>query len=169
MYMHHHETIVAIAASPEDVFAFVDDHAKLSAHMNKRSWMMAGGRMSVETDAQHGKAVGSKIRMSGAMLGLTLALEEAVTERSPPWRKVWETIGAPQLVVVGSYRMGVQIKPNEKGCELQVFIDYMLPSSGVGRWLGKAFGRSYARWCTEKMANDTRQHFSKQERRLTAR
>lgn len=159
MYTHHHETIINVAASPEDVFAFVDDHAKLSAHMNKRSWMMAGSRMSVETDAQHGKAVGSKIRMSGSILGLTLALEESVIERSPPWRKVWETIGTPQLVVVGPYRMGVQIKPNGEDSELQVSIDYMLPTSGVGRWLGKAFGRSYARWCTEKMANDTRQFF----------
>ena len=160
MYTHHHETTVEIPASAEDVFAFVDDHAKLSVHMNKHSWMMAGGRMSVETDAQHGKAVGSKIRMSGSMLGLTLALEEAVTERSPPWRKVWETIGVPQLLVVGPYRMGVHIKPSERGCELQVFIDYMLPVSGIGRWLGKALGRSYARWCTEKMANDSRHHFA---------
>lgn len=128
--------------------------------MNKRSWMMAGSRMSVETDAQHGKAVGSKIRMSGSILGLTLALEESVIERSPPWRKVWETIGTPQLVVVGPYRMGVQIKPNGEDSELHVFIDYVLPTSGAGRLLGRAFGRSYARWCTEKMANDTRQHFA---------
>ena len=163
MYTHHHETVVAIAASPEDVFAFVDDHAKLSAHMNKRSWMMAGGRMCVETDAQLGKAVGSKIRMSGSMLGVTLSLEEAVTERSPPWRKVWETVGAPHLVVIGAYQMGVQITPSERGCKLQVFIDYNLPSSGVERWLGKAFGRSYARWCTEKMANDTRRHFTSEK------
>lgn len=163
MYTHHHETIVEITASPKDVFAFIDDHAKLSAHMNKRSWMMAGGRMSVETDAQNGQAVGSKIRMSGSMLGLTLGLEEVVTERVPPWRKAWETIGAPQLVVVGSYQMGVHIKPSEKGCQLQVIIDYALPASWVGRWLGKALGRSYARWCTEKMANDTRRHFASNE------
>lgn len=160
MYPHHHETSVVIPCSPEDVFAFVDDHAKLSAHMDKRSWMMAGGRMSLETDAQHGKAVGSKIRMSGSMFGLTLSLEEVVAERSPPWRKVWETIGTPKLVVITSYRMGIQIAPRAEGCELNVFIDYGLPTSGVGRWLGKAFGRSYARWCTEKMANDARRYFA---------
>lgn len=159
MYPHHHETNVSIAASPEEVFAFIDDHTKLSAHMGKRSWMMVGGRMSVETDAQNGKAVGSEIRMSGSMLGLTLALEEVVAERSPPWRKVWETIGAPKLLVIGPYRMGVQIRLGAEGCELQVFIDYMLPSSRVEGWLGKVFGQSYARWCTEKMANDTRQFF----------
>jgi len=163
VYTHHYETTVEIPASAEDVFAFVDDHAKLSAHMNKRSWMMVGGRMSVQTDARLGKAVGSTIRMSGSILGLTLGLDETVIERSPPSRKIWETIGVPQLLVVGPYRMGVHIKPSETDCQLRVFIDYMLPASGVGRWLGKAFGRSYARWCTEKMANDSRDHFAREK------
>jgi len=160
VYPYHHATTVDVAALPEDVFAFVDDHARLSAHMGKRSWMMAGGRMSVETDAQRGKAVGSKIRMSGSVLGVKVVLEEAVVERVPPLRKVWETVGAPELVVIGPYRMGVRITPSAKGCEMTVSIDYRLPSSKIGQWLGKAFGRTYARWCTEKMAHDTRQFFS---------
>ena len=42
---------------------------------------------------------------------------------------------------------------------LRVSIDYDLPSRGFGRWLGKLFGKTYARWCATRMANDAAEHF----------
>jgi hypothetical protein len=40
-----------------------------------------------------------------------------------------------------------------QGSRLRVFIDYDLPHRGPGRWLGKLFGKAYARWCTERMTH----------------
>jgi hypothetical protein len=84
--------------------------------------------------------------MTGRVFGLPLSLEEAVTERDPPHRKVWETIGRPQLLVIGNYRMGFEIKPQGTGSLLRVFIDYTLPKARPARWLGRLFSQYYARW-----------------------
>jgi hypothetical protein len=82
--------------------------------MSESSWMMAGGRMETKLDASRGQAVGSRIGMSGRVLGIDLEVEEVVTERNPPRRKVWETTGAPKLLVIDHYRMGFEIVPEGK-------------------------------------------------------
>ena len=67
----HFETEVEIDASPEELFDLLDDHRRLSAHMTKRSWMMAGSQMTIEMDEMQGRALGSKISLSGKILGLS--------------------------------------------------------------------------------------------------
>lgn len=121
--------------------------------------MMAGSRMEIELDAFEGRAVGSRIRLSGRVLGLPLSVEEVVTDHTPPLRKVWETTGTPHLLVIGHYRMGYEITPQGDSLQLRVFIDYALPDSPPARWLGQIFGNFYARWCTRRMANDAAKHF----------
>jgi len=161
MYQHHHENTLLVAARADEAFAFVDDHSKLSSHMSQRSWMMGGGTMSIETDAKDGKAVGSTIRLSGSVLGVKLSVEEVVTERLPPRRKTWRTVGEPRLLVIGAYQMGVEIEPRGQSSLLRVFIDYTYPTKGVWRWIGGLFAASYAKWCTGRMARDTAEHFRK--------
>jgi hypothetical protein len=156
----HAESSASLTTPAAVAFALLDDHLRLSAHMTKRSWMMAGSRMSVETDAYGGKAVGSRIRLSGRILGIRLALEEVVTERTPPSHKIWETVGEPRLLVIGSYRMGFQITPTGEGCSLVVHIDYARPESGPQRWLGRLLGDAYARWCVRRMTRDARGHLA---------
>jgi hypothetical protein len=155
----HHETSVLLNAPPDAIFAHLDDPRRLAAHMTRRSWMMAGSRMKVDVDAAQGRAVGSTIRMSGRVLGVHLRLEEIVTERDPPLRKVWQTTVPPRLLVIGPYRLGFEIVPNQAASLLSVFIHYALPDSGVERWLGRMLGTSYARWCTHRMASDATAHF----------
>jgi hypothetical protein len=150
----HHASEVSVAARPEELFALLDDHARLARHMEKPSLMTAGGVFRVETDALRGRAVGSVIRMAGSVLGIGLRVEEIVTEYNPPLSKTWETRGEPRLLVVGAYRMGFTVAPTDGGSLLTVFIDYQLPERGVGRLLGQLFGRAYARWCTRRMAQD---------------
>ena len=48
---HHYETSGLVQAPVERVFAHADDHARLSSHMSKSSWMMGGGSMRLEFDA----------------------------------------------------------------------------------------------------------------------
>jgi len=159
-YQFHRETKASAKASMEAVFAFMDDPARLGAHMGRHTAMMGGAVMRTEMDAGHGQAVGSVIRMAGSLLGLALSLEEVVDERAPVHRKAWETRGQPRLLVIDQYRMGFDLAPDACCTTLRVWIDYNLPRSGVQRWLGQVLGHYYAQWCTQQMAQETARSFS---------
>ncbi|HOM14347.1 MAG TPA: SRPBCC family protein [Rubrivivax sp.] len=135
-------------------FAWLDDHRHLSSHMASSSWMMAGSSMHTEFDTRRFRAVGSRLRMHGRVLGLPLALQEQVVVREPPRRKAWETVGEPSLLVIGAYRMGFELEAAGGDAALMLRIDYQLPSRGVARWLGLVLGRAYARWCVRTMVRD---------------
>lgn len=148
------EAQARLAAGVPQVFDWLDDHRHLSSHMASSSWMMAGSSMHTEFDARRFRAVGSRLRMHGRVLGLPLALEEQVVVREPPRRKAWETVGEPGLLVIGAYRMGFELEAAGDGTALTLRIDYQLPSRGVARWLGLMLGRAYARWCVRTMVRD---------------
>lgn len=141
----HYESSAAIRAPADRVFEYVDNHVSLSAHMGKPSWKTAWSRMEISLDENQGKCVGSHIRLTGQVLGIRLAVEEVVTERNPPHRKVWETVDSPRLLVMGHYRMGFEITPQGDASLLRVFIDYALPDTVPARWLGYLLGQYYAK------------------------
>ena len=116
--------------------------------------------MEIELDNERGQSVGSHIRFKGRAFGIPLSLDEIVTVRNPPQRKVWETTGSPNLVVIGHDRMGFDIMPSGRGSVLRVFIDYALPLRPFGWWLGYLFARRYAAWCTNQMVEDALNHFA---------
>ena len=155
-----HDEYTALVKAPADrVFALLDDPKSLSAHMGESSMMMMGSRMSIDVDADGGHTIGSKIRMDGRMMGIPLSLEEVITERQVPSRKVWETIGEPKLLIIAQYRMGFELTPKGDASMLRVFIDYSLPTTAPGSWLGRLLSGTYARWCTKQMADDAARHF----------
>jgi polyketide cyclase/dehydrase/lipid transport protein len=160
VFERHHESSALVAAPVERVFAHLDDHSRLSAHMSSSSWMMGGGSMSVEVDEGGGRKVGSRIRLAGTACGVALSVEEIVTEHQPPYAKKWETIGTPRLLVIGPYRMGFELWPRGEQARLRVFIDYELPTGLVGHWLGRLVGGLYASWCTQQMVKDAVRFFS---------
>jgi hypothetical protein len=155
------ETTVRIDSSTETLFAYLDDHRHLGSHMSVSSWMMLGSRMDYEFDANEARSIGSKFGFHGKILGITLSAEQIVAVRTPPEVKVWETIGSPNLWVIAGYRMGFEIRPEAAGSLLRVFIDYNLPAAPPARWLGLIFADAYARWCTNRMANDAASHFAR--------
>ncbi|MEP6791429.1 MAG: SRPBCC family protein [Ramlibacter sp.] len=159
-FPHHAESHGQVRASAARVFEHLDDHARLSAHMSRRSWRMGWSRMKLSLDEQAGRAAGSHIRLDGRILGVRLALEEVVTEHTPPTRKVWATVGTPRLLVIGPYQMGFLLVPAGGDVTLTVFIDYALPGRGPSRLLGRIFGHWYARWCTARMVADAQAAFS---------
>ena len=160
MLTHRYESKGRVQSSVDSVFAHIDDHTRLSSHMGEPSWKMGGGRMETELDEGQGQKVGSHIRLSGRVFGVELSVEEIVTEHNPPHRKVWETTGTPKLLVIGHYRMGFELSPQENGSMLRVFIEYALPERAPDRWLGRLFSRYYARWCTRQMVDDAVKHFA---------
>ena len=155
----HHESTARVAAPSDQVFAYLDNPKALAEHMGESSMMMMGSRMSIDVDADGGRVVGSKIRMQGRMMGIPLSLEEVITERLVPSKKVWQTIGTPTLLVMAHYRMGFELTPSGDASMLRVFIDYSLPTTAPGSWLGRLLGGVYARWCTKQMADGAAKHF----------
>lgn len=155
-----YESTAIVAAPAEQVFAHIDDHAQLSDHMTKSSWMMGGGRMTLELDEGRGREVGSRIRLAGRVFGMELSVEEVVIEHRPPHSKAWETVGSPKLLVVERYRMGFELQPRGEHSELRVRIEYELPRGPVTRWLGRLLGGVFARWCTRRMVDDAVKYFA---------
>jgi hypothetical protein len=122
------------------------------------SGMMLGSRMAIETDSAQGRAIGSRVRMRGQVMGMTLALEQVVIERVPPLHKVWETVDAP-LIVIGEYRLGFELERRGAASAVRVFMDYHLPARQPARLIRALFARTYAQWCTERMTSDAVQYF----------
>lgn len=156
---YHDQSVTMVGGSQAEVFEFLDDQTRLAAHMEKRSMMMLGGRMTYAFDAAQGRAVGSVIRMGGGFLCFSLVVVEVVTERSPPSRKRWETRGRQRLLVIDSYVMGFDTRRTDGGTEVTIFIDYLLPPHLPGRWLGRLFAPTYARWCVSRMIKDVSRQF----------
>lgn len=168
-FRYHDECMGIVNAPMERIFAHLDDYTQLSAHMGESSWMLGGGQMVSHVDDARGRALGSRIRLSGRVFGLQLSVEEVVTERDPPRRKVWETVGTPKLLVIGQYRMSFELSRLGGGCLLRVGIDYALPVRAPARWLGSGLGRYYAHWCTRKMVDDAVRHFATPDAGTAAR
>lgn len=157
--MNHYEASVLINASAEDLFAYVDDHARFSSHMSRSSWLMGGGRMEFSVDEGRGQKVGSHIRLSGKVFGVRFFLDEVVTRHEPPRGKTWETVENLRLLVIGHYRMSIEVEPQNRRSLLRVSIDYDMPFKNA--WLGRLFGNAYAKWCVGQMINGAQDHFAK--------
>jgi hypothetical protein len=159
MYSRHEEFTGTVNATMERAFEHLDDQLRLSAHMQKRSWKMGWGKMDLHLDDERGRAVGSRIILEGRVFGIHLYLDEVVTERVPPTRKRWETVGDPRLLVIGAYTMGFDLAPRGAAASVRVSIDYDFPRRGWSSVLARLFGRSYAQWCTKKMVRDAQAAF----------
>lgn len=156
---HYFEHTVSIPVTADVLFEYLDDPRRLGAHMETSSWMMAGSRMEYQFDTAEGKSEGAKIRLRGEMMGLSLDVEEVVTEHQPPCRKTWKTVGSPRLLVIGNYEMGFFIKPSPLASELTVHISYELPPF-PWNLVGYLLGGIYSRWCVRRMATDAVHHFT---------
>ena len=109
MFPFHAENTATVSATPEALFAHLDDHTLLSSHMTWPSAMMAGSRMRVALDERRGSEVGARIALEGNVLAL--------------------------------------------------------PAAGaLTRWLGRALGGVYARWCTRRMVRGAVANFAAAER-----
>ncbi|NMN69463.1 SRPBCC family protein [Rhizobium sp. 57MFTsu3.2] len=156
---------IDLLAPPQQVFALLDDPTVVGAHMQKPSLMMLGSTLEYDVDAGNGQVVGSIVKMRGKVLGMSLFVEEIVTERQPPWRKSWQTLGQPKLLVIDSYHMDFVIRPISEGCRVIVKIQYSYSRSPVGSWLGGVPAKAYARWCVSKMTSEAGNHFPQPPKR----
>ena len=159
-HRNHEEAHCAVPAPPALVFEHVDRPERLSAHMSRPSWRLAGTSMSIEPDAAGGRAVGSHIRLRGRVLGITLDVECVVIDHTVPKFKEWQTLGTPRLLVIGPYRMSVRIQQHNGGSAVAISIDWSPPSTGWQRLLSRVVGGVYARWCVNQMVRDIEARFA---------
>lgn len=153
----HEEVVVELPADQERVFDFLDDPSNIAGHMAQRSWMTVGGRMAMHVDAGGGRAVGSRMRLEGRVLGMPLSVNTVVVERDRPARKAWQTVGAPRLLVIGPYRMSLDVRPAGTRTRVVIGIDYAAPEPrGIAP---QGVTRAYARWCVARMAADATRAF----------
>ncbi|WP_026374339.1 SRPBCC family protein [Agrococcus lahaulensis] len=145
----HAERSIELPASAPEVFAFLDDHRNLSAHMAGSSAMLAGGSMQLELDERGSRDVGAHVVMRGSVLGIELFLDEVVVERTPHASKSWQTV-EQRLLVIGAYRLGFLLTPLERArSRLTAWIDDDRPPKRV--WLGRPAGRLSAAWCVRQI------------------
>ena len=163
-YSKYYEENILIKAEAGSIFAFADNPKNFSSHMNKSSWMMGGGKMETKTDEGKGQKIDSHIRMGGSVFGINLFLDEVITEHKPPYRKVWNTVGKINLLVIDHYTLGFKIEPEKNNSKLTVFIEYNLPQSAKTHWLGVLFGDMYAKWCVGQMIQGVKEHFTQENR-----
>lgn len=157
----HYESSITLKDEPKEIFAYIDDHKGFSSHMTKPSWIMGGGNMVVTTDEGNGQRIGSHIRLTGKAFGINLYLDEVITEYKPPHLKSWETVGVPKLLVIGSYKMGIEIKEIKDGSNLRIYINYQLPKTNT--WIGILLSKPYAKWCVFQMINGVNKRFAKED------
>ena len=101
-----------INASPEQVFAYVDDIRNLARHMSESPSMpMMGSKLKLEIVTPDPTGVGATYRYTVKMLGLVLDFSETVTTYIASREKIWRTIGEPKLLIMRGYKMRVLVVP----------------------------------------------------------
>jgi hypothetical protein len=148
-----------IHANPTAVFDYLDAPARFGMHMSRRSAMMFGGRMSVAADVHEGRAIGSIIRLSGAFAGIPISVAQIITDRTPPTRKVWETLPQARLLILEAYCMGFDIEGHGPGSSLRVWIKYRSTQRGFWALAASLFAGLYAQWCLDSIVKDVSRHF----------
>ncbi len=162
-YARRVTNVAVLRVGAPELFDYLDGHARLAGQMSRRSWRMGWGRMQLTMDALQGRAVGSQLVLKGCVFGMQLSVEEVVIERTPPRRKVWETVGEPRLPIIGSSLMKFELTPSGSGpglISLTIFFEYDVPPRGPARLPGRAFGAMYARWCKKQMVTNAWRAFA---------
>jgi hypothetical protein len=121
--------------------------------------MMFGGQMGLVADAHEGKEIGSIIHLSGAFAGIPISVAQIITDRTPPTRKVWETLPQAQLLILEAYRMGFSLEGEGPVSSLRVWIQYRPTVHGLWAAAAWLFAGLYAQWCLDSIVKDVSRHF----------
>jgi hypothetical protein len=147
---------VEILASPDKVFAHMNDINNVGWHMSGESSMpMMGSRLKLDTIDDR-KGVGATYRWKGRVMGGVIDIEETVTGWVKDREKTWQRIGKPKMIVMSDYTMHLLLTPTDKGTRVLFEIDYSLPKTPGGWIIGKLLSRKYAKWCLQRACEDAK-------------
>lgn len=147
---------ITIRAPVKSVFRYMDDLSKTGMHMSENSMMMMGSKLKLEHVSGPEKGMGATFRWKGKTMGFPLDFTVRVTKWAENEEKVWETVGNPQLVILGWYLMRLRTVADGEGTRVSLEIRYRRPERLFYKLLSVLFARVYAEWCLSRMLNDTK-------------
>ena len=159
---------IEILATPEKVFAHMDDINNVGWHMSGESSMpMMGSRLRLEV-IDDKKGIGATYRWKGSVMNMPIDIKETVTKWIKNGEKSWQTIGKPKMIVMSGYVMHLRVSPTEKGTKVLFEIDYSLPKTPWGWIIGVILARKYAKWCLQRACEDTKKALESRTAQKTA-
>ncbi|MBI2125811.1 MAG: SRPBCC family protein [Thaumarchaeota archaeon] len=155
--MEHAQKVIEIRASPEEVFAFMDDIQNVGWHMEgQRSMPLMGGKLDLERLSTNATGEGATYRWYGKILGMKVDFSEVVSKWVEGREKVWHTIGDPKIIIMSNYEMRLTLSPTDVGTKVIFEIDYDLPNTWYGKIIGNLLASRYAEWCLRRACEDAK-------------
>ena len=156
--MGYAQRVIEIKASPQKVFAHMDDIRNVGWHMEgKRTMPMMGGKLHHELVSSHSTGVGATYHWYGKVMKMTIDFKETVTKWVENKQKVWSTLEDAKIIIMSSYEMRLNLTPTENGTKVNFEIYYELPSSIFGKLLGRLLAQWYAEWCLRRACEDAKE------------
>jgi hypothetical protein len=142
-------------ASPEEVFNYLDDLGVTGMHMTQSSMPMMGGKMNLEYLSKNKTGLGTKYRWTGKILWMVLDFTVQVTNWVKGREKIWETVGAAQMIIYSWFRMHLNVDKVKEGSMAHLSISYKRPKGFFERILSFFLADWYCKWCMNNMLRDT--------------
>lgn len=151
---------IVIRASPEHIFAYMDNISNTGMHMMKSSVPMMGSKLALEQLSENPTGLGARFRWHGRMIGLRMDFTVVVTKWIEGKEKVWETVGDAEMIILSWYRMRLLLIPIERATKVELSIDYERPKQLFFSLIAFFLAPLYARWCLKNMLKDTQRSFA---------
>ena len=146
--------IETYSAPADIVFYCLDDLGVTGMHMTKSSAMMMGNKLHIEFLTKHHTGIGSKYRWTGTMMGMNMDFTVEVTKWIEGVEKVWETIGASEMIIYSWYRMHLLVYHKGNMSQAELSITYERPKGWFAKIISFLFADWYCAWCLKKMLAD---------------
>ncbi len=145
-----HRTVEVLRPA-EEVFRYLDDVRLAGAHMQSGEM---GVRLQVEQLSVNSEGQGATYRWHGKVYGLPVDFTVVVEKWIKNRERASRTVGSARLIVMSGFRLHFTLAPMDRGTRIAIDFEYDLPSSLLGRFLSRLFGRRYGDWCLDMMMAD---------------
>ena len=134
----------------------MDNISNTGMHMTKSSMPSMGSNLELMQLSAYATGLNSKFRWYGKMTGFTLDFTVGVTKWIKDKEKVWETIGATKMIILGWYQMRLVLSPQGESTKAELSIAYTRPGNIFFRFISIFLAPWYANWCLNNMLQDSK-------------
>jgi hypothetical protein len=147
---------IFINATPDKVFAYMDNLSNTGMHMTQSSSMMMGSKLQLTQLSENATGLNSKFRWSGNMMRFKMDFTVKVTNWIKDREKTWEIVGEAKMIILKWYQMHLVISPEGENAKAELNISYEKPDNILFRIISFFLGPFYANWCLKNMLNDSK-------------